>query len=439
MTSRIRPLSGQVSRRTALHMLGGAAAAPFIVGASVLGRNAPSERIGLGVIGTGNQGSSHVGVLLGMPDVQVLAVCDPFRSKREAAKQRVEAAYAERRAQSAFQGCMACSDFRDLVARPDIDAVFIASPEHWHALHTIAAAKAGKDVYCEKAMARTIAEGRAMVAAVRRYGRVFQVGTQLRSSAQFRRPCELVRNGYLGKLQTIKVGDPKGYPGPQVREEPIPEGLDYDLWVGPAPWSPYVPDRMVNLRGWMLSYDCTVGFPSGWGQHEIDIAQWGNGTDHTTPIEVEGRATFPSEGLNDTAATWHAEYAYANGVRLIFTSDDENPHGVRFEGTEGSVSAYRSGTSASPESLLTVGLRSADVPLYESHNHHRNFLDCVRTRREPICPVEAGHHTYVICNLCDMSARLGRRLRWDPDREECVNDEEANRMLFRAMRPPWEL
>jgi predicted dehydrogenase len=436
-----RTLRPAASRRSFLQSLGTGIVAPLVLPGSVLGRDgatAPSERIAVGMIGTGNQGTLHTQVMLGMPDVQVLAVCDPVRAHREGARRMVHDAYTQARGQS-FQGCTACADFRELVQRADLDAVFVASPEHWHALHGLAALRAGLDLYIEKALTTTIAEGRALVETARRYGRVVQVGTQQRSSGQFRLACELVRNGYLGQLQTIKVGDPRGYPGPPVREVPVPEGLDYDLWLGPAPWKPYFPERLENLKGWMLTYDYTVGFQSGWGQHDLDIAQWGNGTDHTGPVEVEGRAVFPPDGLNDTAMTWHTEYRYANGVQLIFTSDNENPHGIRFEGTEGWVFVNRSGISSQPASLTQTRFKSTDLRLYESPNHHRNFLDCVRTRQDPVCPIEIGHHTNAICNLSDIATRLGRKLRWDPAQERFVNEDRANRMLARAMRPPWRI
>jgi predicted dehydrogenase len=437
----VRGLRGATNRRRFLQSLGAGILAPLVLPASVLGRNgavAPAERISVGMIGTGNQGNQHIRVLLGMPDARIVAVCDPVRAKREAAKARVDHACAQTRG-GVLGGCVAYADFREMLRRSDIDAVFVASPEHWHALHGIAALRAGMDLYVEKALTTTIAEGRALVEAARRYDRVVQVGTQQRSSVQFRLACELARNGYLGKLHTIKVGDPRGYPGPPIRDVPVPEGVDYDMWLGPAPWKPYFPQLLVNLKGWMLTYDYTVGFQSGWGQHDIDIAQWGNGTDHTGPIEVEGHAAFPSDGLNDTAMTWHTEYLYANGVRLIFTSDNENPHGIRFEGTEGSVFVNRRGIWPEPKSLATVHFKPGDVRLYESRNHHANFLDCVKTRRDPICTIEAGHHANVICNLSDIATRLGRKLRWDPAKERFPDDDQANRMLTRAMRPPWRL
>jgi len=431
----------QLNRRNFLRTLGVASAAPLIVPSSVLGADGsvpPSERITVGVIGTGKQGLSHARVLVGLPQAQVLAVCDPDREKRRKAKQLVDD-WASPPPANPSKGCAEYNDFRELLARKDIDAVWIASPEHWHALHTIAAARAGKDIYCEKAMAKTIAESQAMVKAVRENKRIFQLGTQQRSSAKHRLACELVRNGYLGQLQTIKVGDPKGYPGPALRTDPVPEGLDYDLWIGPAAFKPYFKERLENLKGWMLCYDYTVGFMSGWGQHEIDIAQWGNGTDDTMPIEAEGYGTIPTEGLNDTAINWHVEFKYANGVRLIFASDDENPHGIRFEGKDGWVFVSRQKIEANPESLLKVKFRGSDVRLYQSDHHHLDFLRSVKTRKDPICRVETGHHTYVICNLSDAAVRLKRKLRWDPKSESYPGDEQANRMLSRPMRAPWKL
>ena len=430
-----------MDRRGFLKTSGWAVTALSIVPSSVLsvGRTAPGSRITVGMIGVGKQGTFHTRHLLGMPDVQVVAVCDPVMANRMGAKQLVEESYGESVSRGTFKGCSVYNDFRELLARADVDAVFIASPEHWHALHTIHAAKAGKDIYCEKAMSKTIAEGQAMVQTVRRFSRVFQTGTQQRSSVKFRKACELVRNGYIGRLHTIKVGDPRGHQGPQIRTTPVPEGIDYNMWLGPACWAPYFPERLINLQGWMLCYDYTVGFQSGWGQHDIDIAQWGNGTDYTGPVEVEGRATFPKEGLNDTALTWHTEFVYANGVRLIFTSDNENPHGIRFEGTDGWIFVNRRILQAKPISLLNVSLKSSDVDLYNGNTHHKNFFDCVRSRRDPICPVEVGHRTNIICNLSDIATRLGRKLRWNPKLERFPNDVQANRMLSRAMRPPWLL
>jgi hypothetical protein len=423
------------TRRNFLKLAGSFAAAPLFLPSTVLGRageTPPSERVTVGIIGTGNQGTVHTRMLVALPQAEVLAVCDPHEAKRKKARELVEN-YAPGRQ------CADYNDFRQLLERKDIDAVFIASPEHWHALQTIAAAHSGKDVYCEKAMAKTIAESQAMVKAVRQNKRIFQLGTQQRSSSKFRLACELVRNGYIGQLKTIKIGDPKGYPGPKVRSEQVPAGLDYDLWIGPAPMSPYFPERLENLKGWMLCYDYTVGFMSGWGQHNIDIAQWANGTDHTTPTEIEGQATFPTEGMNDTAQNWRVEFKYANGVKLLYTSDDANAYGVRFEGSEGHIFVNREGIEAEPSSILKAEFKGTDVRLYKSDHHHLDFLRSVKTRKDPICPVDTGHHTYTICNLCDIAVRLKRPLRWNPEAEQFPGDDRANAMLERPMRSPWKL
>jgi hypothetical protein len=404
-----------MNRRRFLGALFSTTVPPLLIPAQILGRNgvvAPSERITVGIIGTGNQGITHARVLVALPEAQVVAVCDPVRARRLQARQLVDN-WTQEPTGASRHSCKDYNDFRELLERSDIDAVFIASPEHWHAVQTVSAARAGKDIYCEKAMAKTVFESQEMVKAVRHHQRVFQLGTQQRSDRRFRLACELARNGYLGTLQTIRVGDPRGYPGPKLREEPVPEGLDYELWLGPAPYSPYCSDRLQNLKGWMLCYDYTVGFLSGWGQHDIDIAQWGNGTDHTTPVEIE--------------------------VRLVFTSDDQNPHGIRFEGKEGWVFVDRSKIEAEPASLLTVAFRDTDTQLYRSDHHHLDFLRSVKSRKDPVSPVEAGHHTYVICNIGDIAARLGRRLRWEPEKERFSNDEQANQMLDRPRRGSWKL
>jgi predicted dehydrogenase len=419
----------------------GSGAFPAIVPASARGADgatAPSERVSVGMIGVGNQGMFHTQALAARSDAQIVALCDPQRDQREAGRKHVEEVYAQRRNAGSFRGIVTTSDFRELLARPDVDAVFIATPEHWHALTAIAAARAGKDIYLEKAMTVTIAEGQALARVVRRYGRILQVGTQQRSQWQFRLACELVRNGCIGALHTIVAGLPSGYPGPPVAEEPVPEGFDYDMWLGPAPWKPYSGDRVTNLKGWMLTYDYCVGFQAGWGSHHLDIAQWGNGTDHTGPVEVEGRGVFPEEGLNDTPMTWHTEYKYANGVRLVFTTTNENPMGIRFEGADGWVFVNRETIDAHDKSLLKTRFAPGALRLYRSDNHHDDFLDCVRTRKEPICPVEVGHRTTTLCNLSDISIRLGRKLRWDPDRERFINDDEATRLMARATRAPWQ-
>lgn len=440
--------SNNLTRRRFLQTAGTAMALPILVPAAALGRQgaiAPNDRIILGMIGSGDRANQIADSLLGMADAQVVAACDPSRPKREALKGRAERAYATRRNDGSFKGCDDYNDFRDLLARADIDAVVIASPENWHALQAIAAAKAKKDIYVEKAMTRTIAEGQALVQAVRENKVMLQVGQQQRSDPIFQLAVDLARKGELGELRTIKVGVPGNRTGPKVNPQPVPEGLDYDLWLGPAPVKPYQPERLVNMV-WMSTYDYVIGYQAGWGCHNIDIAQWGNGTDQTGPVEIESsRGVFPSEGICDCPTSWHTEFRYANGVRVIFASEDEIPMGIRFEGSKARVHVNRGRITAGPDSFkpilqgkLPVGYREGD---YRDGTpaHLKNFLDCVRSRQDPAATVDIGHRTNTVCCLSDIATRLKRKLRWDPEKEQFVGDDEANRMLSRPMRAPWQL
>jgi len=447
MIRRTDPVATPLTRRRFLRAAAAATAAPTIVSAASLGKDyqsAPSERITLGMIGSGDRAGQLATHLLGMPDAQIVAACDPSQQKRQGLKNRVEQAYAARRNAGTFEGCSDYNDFRDLLARPDVEAVVITTPENWHALTAIAAAEAGKDIYCEKAMTRTMAEGQALVKAVRRHQRVFQVGQQQRSDPIFALAVNMVRDGDLGELRTIKVGVPGNRTGPAFNPQPVPEGFDYDLWLGPAPVKPYQPERVVNMV-WMSTYDYSIGYQAGWGCHHVDIAQWGNGSDHTGPVEVESRGVFPAEGICDCPTSWHSELLYANGVRLIFTSTDENAMGIRFEGSEGRIYVNRGRIEAGPDAfkpLLEGKLPAGYVPhAYRdaSPAHVRDFLDCVRSRKDPAAPVEIGHRTNVICNLSDIATRLKRKLQWDPQIEQFVDDGDANQMLSRKMRAPWRI
>ncbi len=423
-----------------------AVAAPVFVPGSVLGKDeavAPSERITVGMIGSGSRGGQLTTPLVAMKDAQIVAACDPSRPKREALKGSTEKAYAARRTAGSFKGCSDHNDFRDLLARTDIDAVVITAPENWHALCAIAAAKAGKDIYCEKAMTRTVAEGQALVKAVRQNRRVFQVGQQQRSDPIFALAAKMVRDGDLGKLRQIKVGVPGNRTGPPVNPQPVPDGFDYDMWLGPAPMKPYQPERVVNMV-WMSTYDYSTGSQAGWGCHHVDIAQWGNGTDHTGPVEVESRGVFPTKGICDCPISWHSEFLYANGVRLIFTSTNENAMGVRFEGSKGRIYVNRGRIDSGPASFKPV--LAAKLPAGYARGfrdgtpaHLRNFLDCVRSRKDPVATVEIGHRTNVICCMSDIATRLKRKLRWNPDKEQFIGDDEANKMLNRTMRAPWQI
>ena len=430
-----------ISRRRFLRAAGGAVAVPWFVPAGALGAGGdapPSERITCGSIGVGSRGGSLLRGLLGFDTARLVAVCDPYRQKREAAKQAIESRYAQKSGKGRYRGCAAYGDFRELIGRDDVDVVVIASPGHWHAPQAIAAIEAGKDVYSEKPLSVTIDEGRAMCRAVRRYGRVFQTGTHMRSIGHVRFAGELVQNGYLGKLHTLEVACPGGREAPAEAAVPVPAGLDYDMWVGPAPTIPYTPHRCDRLFGWMHCYNFVVGWISGWGVHQMDMALFALGKDHAGPIEVEGTARFPKAGINDTPISWTVRYTLADGLKIQYT-DNNNPYpqGVCFRGDKGWVRLSAAKIEADPASLLTVTIKPGETHLYNSGHHLGNFLDCVRSRRDPVAPVEAGHRSNTVCVITHIAMKLDRKLHWDPEKERFKDDDEANRMLDYPHRAPW--
>lgn len=422
-----------LSRRGFLRAAG-AAAAPLILPARVLGGDgsvAPSNRVAVGLIGCGGRMGGVAAALAQVAGVQIRAVCDVFDPGRERFRQQFGLGPAD-----------SVRDFRELLARGDIDAVAIATPDHWHVPISIAAVKAGKDVYCEKPLSNTVAEGRALVQAVTRYGAVFQHGTQLHSYGGVRRACELVRNGRLGRLREVVIGSPPGRATGMHAPMPPPPELDYDLWLGPAPWAPFTPARVFHhegLPGWYFISDYSkAGWIAGFGVHDIDIAQWGLGLERTGPVRIEGTGLYPRQGLFDTVLTFRIEFTYANGLKIIMTDTGQNRHGVKFIGDEGWVFT-RGEIEAEPRSLLREEPRPGDVHLYRSTDHAQNFIDCVRSRRETITPAEVAHRATSTCLLGGIACRLGRPLRWDPEREEFPDDPEANRLLRYAWRSPWVL
>jgi len=428
----------QLTRREFLKGTAAVLAAPILVRASSVGageRPAPSNRIALGAIGLGGMGSGDLGDFLGRSEVQVVATCDADIGRAEGAKKRVEQHYAGKAERGDFKGCTATQDFREVLANPAIDAVMIATPDHWHAIPVIMAARAGKDIHCQKPLSLTIAQGRAMVEAVTRYGRVFQTGSQQRSDRNFRYACELVRNGRVGKLQTMEVGLPGGSQCPPQPEKPVPAGFDYNLWLGPAPWAPYCDKRTHWDFRWILDY--SGGQVTDWGAHHCDIAQWGNGTSHTGPDQVEGVGEFPRDGLWTAAMNYRFVLTYPSGVQMICSN--RYPNGVRFVGTEGWVFVDRGHIRSEPKSLITSVIGPGEVHLYESADHKGNFLECIRTRGATIAPIENAHRSVSCAHLGNLAMLLGRKLKWDPEKERFINDPEADRMLSRAMRAPWVL
>ncbi len=430
-----KPRKKRMGRREFLRRSAGLTGAvlgfPAVIPASALGkgaRPAPSERIVMGVIGTGLQGYDNLRSFLGFPEVQMVAVCDVDSRHLARAKRAVDARYGN-------AGCKAVGDFREITRRRDVDAVCIATPDHWHVLPALDAVRHGKDAYVQKPLTLTIAEGRLLADAVKRYGAVFQTGSQQRSSYRFRFACELVRNGRLGRIRRVLVGIPGNnrHCGPTWKPEPVPPELDYDFWLGPAPWAPYNHQRCHYQFRFILDY--SGGQVTNWGAHHLDIAQWGLGTDRSGPMEVYGRGEFPKTGLFTTATRVYFECLYPGGIKLICRTG--GPGGVTFEGDRGLVHVNRGYLHAEPASLLKETIGPNDVHLYESRNHFANFLECVRSRRAPICDAEIGHRSASVCHLGNIAMLLGRRLKWDPEREVFPEDAEANRMLSRVPRPPW--
>jgi hypothetical protein len=431
---------------------------PMIVTSRVRGRNgatAPSEKIVMGCIGVGSMGSGHLRAFAAEKDVHMAAVCDLRRTFRRRAQERVTQ-------QTGDRGCQTYADFRELLARDDIDAVCIATPDHWHGLIALEAARRGKAMYMEKPVDVHVAAARALRSTVKQYGVVFQFGTQQRSDHRFRLACELVRNQRIGELKTIVVGSLPGLslPHQPIQPAPAPEEFDYNMWLGPAPWAPYTFERAASraegsVGHWMHIHDYGLGCLSGaWGIHHVDIAQWGNDSDHTGPLRIEGTGTFPRDGLCDTALTWWVEHAYANGVRMIHADSRQTPRrypafrspalqhtgcGILFIGSEGWVIVSRAGIDAEPKTLIQTVFGPKDARLPASPGHRRNFLDCVKSRQQPISHLESAIRSDTVCHLDDMAIRLSRPLAWDPEQERFNNDEQANRLLSRPLRSPWHL
>jgi hypothetical protein len=418
---------GAITRRTLLRRAAGAASAlaasPCVITSNALG--APgvppaSERVTMGLIGCGGRGSGVFGGLL-HSGAQAVAACDAWQQRRERWVKQT--------------GCKAYADFREMLARDDLDAVCVASTDNWHVHHTVAAARAGKDVYCEKPLSVSFREDQVCRQVIRRYDRMFQYGTQQRSSAHCRFGCELVRSGKIGQVKELLVVAPDSNPGGSTETKPVPEGLDYDMWLGPAPWRPYC-GQSTGGGGWWHDYDYALGFIAGWGAHPLDILVWGYDTHLAGPWEVEGTAMIPDQGRNNVVMSWDVDIRFGNGVKMKF-----RPGGnyTQFTGTEGWVGISRGGIKADPPSLLDIKLGPDDVHLVESRSHGGNFVEAVKTRQDPVSNIEDAVHSDIISHVSDIAIRLGRKVVWDPFAEDFVGDEEASRKLRRALREPWRL
>ncbi len=449
------------SRRQFLKQAAIAVAAPTIISSTALGKGnipAPSERVNLGLIGVGSKGSHALNVTLRNNQAQVVAVSDCFASRRQNAVNTIKNTYANQ-GRKADAPARDYADFREMLAREDIDGVIISTQDHWHVPLSIYAVQAEKDVYVEKPLGVSVDYGFKLRKLVQDNEAVLQYGTQQRSDYYFRFACELARNGYLGELKTIDtwcagMRAPRHYANtfkqfhPSTPTKTPPADLDYDRWVGPAPMKPYTDNRVTQWGAFHI-YDYALGFIAGWGAHPLDIAQWGNNTDETAPVLYEGTGTIPTDGLFDTIAEWDMQCKYANGVKMHFMDTltalpvvkkyhpDPRDHGTTFHGSEGWVSVRRGALHFSDEKLRRIKLKDSDTHLYESKDHFGNFIECIKTRKQPISNIKAAVQSDLISHLSNAAIRLKRPIKWDPKKEQIIGDNGAVKSVNRKMRSPW--
>jgi predicted dehydrogenase len=436
----------------------GIIALPTILPASVFGKNAPSNRINVGAIGTGRISRDHdMPEVWKYDDARIIAVSDLDANRLAEGKQYVEAYYTKKTG-APYSSVTTYDNYRDLLANRDIDAVLISTPDHWHAKNAIDAVRAGKHVYLQKPTSLTIAEGRKMSDAVNASGKILQIGSQQRSMEQFRIACELVRNGRLGKLREIEIRLPGDPPGGNPEEMPVPKEFNYDMWLGQTPYVPYTVDRVHPQKGygrpgWLRCEQFGAGMITGWGAHHFDIAHWAMDTEYSGPVEIEGKADFPTSGLWNVHGPYETEMLYDNGVIVRGTTDSaEKPNGVLFTGTDGWLFVSRGSYAASPNepiSTTSKALQASDpkilsplsadaLHLYVSADHHGNWLESIRTGKKNITPAEVAHRSCSACLLQHIAMKLRRRLYWDPSLERFKNDDEANSMIARPHRPPYQ-
>jgi len=421
----------RISRRAFARTVSAGIALPWFIPSRLLGADAPSRKINVGFIGTGDHGTDwNLRRYLQLPAARVIMVCDVDGIRARKAKGIVDAQYDN-------DDCAMTKDFREVLARPDIDAVMISTPDHWHTLISVLALRAGKDVQCEKPTL-TIDEGKLLIAEVRKSQKIFQTSTEDRAIPVYHRMAELVRNGRIGKLQRIEVILPKQPTGPgDPTPQPVPPELDYDMWLGPAPEAPYTRDRVhFNFR-WIWDY--SGGIICDWGTHLFDTAQWANNTELSGPVEIDGKGTHWEGGLYNTVKDYDVTYRYANGV--VMTCKPGNPS-IKFIGTDGWVGnrGWRGELEASSPGISKSVIGPNEVHLYTNpEGEHDDFLKCVRSRKDPYFPVEIGHRVATVCHLANLSIRLGRKLKWDPVKEQFENDAEANALRTRPLRSPWKL
>jgi predicted dehydrogenase len=436
---------------------------PTIIPARVLGADAPSNKINILQIGCGRIGRDmDMPGILRQDAARLVALCDVDSLRLGDGREMVESTYRKRNIDLTVG---TYGDYREALQHPDIDAVSISTPDHWHAEPVIAAALLGKDIYVQKPLAMTVTEGRAVSDVVQAKQRMFQIGSQQRSGANFRIACEMVRNGRIGKVHTVKIGLPSDPAGGSTEEIPVPANFNYDMWLGPTPLAPYTKDRVhsqgadVKARfngrpGWLRIEDYCLGMITGWGSHHVDIAHWGMGTELTGPVSIEGRAEFPKSGLWNVHGPYHIEMKYANGATVII--DHELPNGVRFEGDDGWIFVTRGAERvtasdpiptgaaakalvASNPDILRTPLGASDIRLHESPkgDHHLDWITSIQTRKPAVTTAEIAHRSTSACITGWIAMKLGRKLTWDPAKETFTGDDTANSMLSRPQRAPY--
>ncbi len=445
--------------KTSLAGAAGSLVLPTILPSSVFGANAPSKKIHVAQLGCG-----RIAHQMDMPGIiqhdaaRIVALCDLDSQRLDHAKKYVDGYYAKKQGGDKTPAVKTFADYRELLKAPDIDAVAVSTSEHWHAELVVAAALAGKDIYVQKPLTMTLREGRLVSDTVRAKKRIFQIGSQQRSSPQFRLACELVRNGRIGKVHTIQIGLPVDPSGGDPTEQPVPANLNYEMWLGCTPKVPYTEDRVhaqgvnkiTSRPGWLRIESYCLGMITGWGSHHVDIAHWGMGTELTGPIEIEGKAEFPTHGLWNVHGAYHIEAKYANGVTMII--DDKFTNGIKFEGSEGWIFVSRGGAKAtasdpatsfgkaldaSSPAILNSKLGGNDIRLHKSDDHHLDWLTSIQTRQPAVTTAEEAHRSTSGCILGWIAMKLGRKLRWDPAKETFLGDAEANAMLSRPERAPY--
>lgn len=430
---------------------------PTIIPSSVMGKNPPSDKINIGWIGNGRQGRGDIMGTMRFDSAMVVAVSDLDSNRMALGKKLIEETYARKTGNANYMDVKSFANYKEMLLDKSIDAVMITTPDHWHSLPAMEAAIAGKDIYLEKPTSLTISDGRLLSDVVRKNKIILQVGTQQRSSSQFRVAAELVRNGRIGQLHTVKVGLPGDPFGPEAAEMPVPKNFNYDMWLGSTPEASYTeirvhPQNDFGRPGWLRCDQFGAGMITGWGQHHFDSAAWGMDTEYTGPISIEAVADFPKSGLWDVHGDFMSKAEYKNGITMLTSGG--YPNGVRYEGTEGWIFVtrgnYRATDSdpipqgkdskpldASDPKMLTSVIGPDEKHLYVSESQIGNWLDCIKSRREPISPVEIGHRSCTVCLVTHIAMKLGRKLNWNPDTEKFINDNEANSMLSRPQRAPY--